>query len=154
MTAGSDVLVDESADFTKLDLDQTTTTCTSTGTRRTAGVNDNELDDIDDGDLNSQVYRIEEGARPEPASKCWPAAKEGRRRSSYSIGKRSYFKHVDLANCDFFVCDTRGQRQMHDTREPVQADDISMLGQGAAGMVAGWDQEFSEADFIFVVSSP
>ncbi len=68
---------------------------------------------------------------------------------SYSIGKRSYF-HMRISNCDFFVCDTRGQRQMHDTSDPFKK--VSMLGKEQRDwLLEGIER--SDADFIFVVSS-
>jgi phosphodiesterase/alkaline phosphatase D-like protein len=147
MKADSDVLVDESVDFTKLNLEDYSNLHVHWNTP-TAGVNDNDLDDIDDGDLNSQVYRIEEVISPHEI-KVWPAAKADGE-VSYSIGKRSYFK-MSISNCDFFVCDTRGQRQMHDTRDPYK-DDISMLGLVQREWLLDGIKN-SEADFIFVVSS-
>ena len=38
--------------------------------------------------------------------------------ASYSIGGRA-FQRLRLANCDFFVLDTRGQREMNDTMGSV-----------------------------------
>jgi len=145
-TEGSDVLVDESADFTKLKLSDHNNLHVHWGTR-TAGVNDNALDDIDDGVPNAGVYRIEEVLGPHRL-KIWPAAKADGT-ASYSIGKRSYFK-MSISNCDFFLLDTRGQRQMHDTSDPFK--EISMLGEVQRDWLIEGVKN-SEADFIFVVSS-
>jgi alkaline phosphatase D len=147
MKAGSDVLVDESVDFTKLNLADYNNLHVHWNTP-TAGVNDNALDDIDDGDPNSQVYRIEEVLGPHEI-KVWPAAKADGE-VSYSIGKRSYFQ-MSISNCDFFVCDTRGQRQMHDTTKPDDPN-VSMLGTIQRDWLLDGVRR-SEADFIFVVSS-
>jgi alkaline phosphatase D len=147
MKAGSDVLVDESVDFTKLKLADYNNLHVHWGTP-TAGVNDNALDDIDDGDPNSQVYRIEEVLGPHEI-KLSPAAKADGQ-VSYSIGKRSYFQ-MSVSNCDFFVCDTRGQRQMHNTTKPDDPN-VSMLGTVQRDWLLDGVRR-SEADFIFVVSS-
>ena len=146
MTAGNDVLVDESADFTKLDLDDHNNLHVHWGTR-TAGVNDNALDDIDDGVPNARVYRIEEVLGPHQV-RLWPAATASGE-VNYSIGKRSYYR-MRVSNCDFFLCDTRGQRQMHDTRDPFKK--ISMLGPVQRDWLIEGVRN-SDADFIFVVSS-
>jgi len=57
---------------------------------------------------------------------------------------------MSMANCDFFMCDTRGMRMMHDTKDPYKK--ISMLGlEQRKWLMEGVAN--SEADFIFVVSS-
>ena len=69
---------------------------------------------------------------------------------SYSIGRRSYYRKR-IANCDFFFTDTRGQRQMHDTKQPDKPG-ISMLGPIQREWLLKGMRE-SDADFLFVVSS-
>jgi len=146
MTAETDVLRDESVDFTELKLADHNNLHVHWGTP-TAGVNDNALDELDDGVPNARVYRIEEVLGPHEI-RIWPPAEETAE-VNYSIGKRSYYK-MSVSNCDFFVCDTRGQREMHDTREPYK--DISMLGKvQREWLLEGIEN--SKADFIFVVSS-
>jgi phosphodiesterase/alkaline phosphatase D-like protein len=145
-TAGSDVLVDEQADFTQLRLADHNNLHVHWGTP-TAGVNDNALDDRDDGVPNAGVYRIEEVLGPHRL-RIWPAAKADGQ-ASYSIGRRSYF-HMRVGNCDFFVLDTRGQREMHDTRNPFKK--VSMLGPEQRDWLLEGIRR-SDADFIFVVSS-
>lgn len=144
--SGSDVLHDEEADFTSLNLDQHNNLHVHWGTR-TAGVNDNALDDLNDGVPNAGVYRIVEVLGPHRV-KISPAAKADGR-ASYSIGKRSYYR-MRIANCDFFVLDTRGQRQMHDTSDPFKK--VSMLGPVQRDWLIEGVQS-SDADFVFVVSS-
>jgi phosphodiesterase/alkaline phosphatase D-like protein len=146
MTAGSDVLIDTEADFTKLDLAQHNNLHVHWGTR-TAGVNDNALDGVG-GDPNAGVYRIER-VIDKNRIKVFPAAKNDGT-SSYSIGRRSYY-HMRQANCDFFFTDTRGQREMHDTREPAKPG-LSMLGKVQREWLLDGMQK-SDADFIFVISS-
>jgi len=146
LTAGSDVLVDSEADFTKLDLAQHNNLHVHWGTR-TAGVNDNALDGVG-GDPNAGVYRIEK-VIDEHRIKVFPAAKADGS-SSYSIGRRSYYRKR-ISNCDFFFTDTRGQREMHDTREPDKPG-LSMLGREQREWLLD-GMKNSDADFIFVVSS-
>ena len=146
LTAGSDVLVDDDADFTKLDLAQHNNLHVHWGTE-TAGINDNALDGVG-GDPNAGVYRIEKVLGPHRIQ-LFPAAKANGA-ASYSIGRRSYYR-MRMANCEFFFTDTRSQREMHDTREPDKPG-LSMLGpQQRDWLLTGIEQ--SDADFIFVISS-
>jgi hypothetical protein len=142
----SNELVDENANFSKLDLAKATTLMIHWG-GETAGVDDIALDD-QGGDPNAGVYRIAEivddkRLRIEPA-----APSDGE--ASYSIGRQSYFKKT-IANCDFFVCDTRGQREMHDTRDPYKKG-LSHLGKAQKEWLIDGTKN-SKADFIFVFSS-
>ncbi len=146
LTAGSDVLVDPSADFAKIDFAQTNNLHVHWGTE-TAGVNDNDLDGVG-GVETAGVYRVVE-VLDRNRLKIAPPPKASEE-VSYSIGRRSYY-HMRVSNCDFFVLDTRGQRQMHDTRDPYRKG-LSMLGP----IQRDWLLEgvgASDADFIFVVSS-
>jgi len=145
-SAGSDVLTDPKADFTKLDLAQMNNLHIHWG-GETAGVNDNALDEVG-GEPNAGVYEIVKvlDAHRIQVSPATPEAGA----VSYSIGRRSYFK-MQVSNCDFFVCDTRGQRQMHDTKEPDKPG-ISMLGAKQRDWLIDGVKN-SEAEFIFVVSS-
>ncbi len=146
LVADGDVLTDPEASFGSLDLEQVNNLHVHWGTP-TAGINDNALDGVG-GDPNAGVYRIvevldDQRLRIEP-----PADADGV--STYSIGRRSYFR-MRVSNCDFFVLDTRGQRELHDTRRPDQPG-LSMLGP----VQRDWLLEgvrSSDADFIFVVSS-
>ena len=56
-----------------------------------------------------------------------------------------------FSNCEFFVLDTRGQREMHDTRQPDKPG-LSMLGRRQREWLIN-GMKTSAADFIFVVSS-
>ena len=143
---GSGVLLDPDADFNGLDLRQASNLHVHWGTE-TAGINDNALDGVG-GDPNAGVYRIVriiDGQRLE----IEPAARADGE-SSYSVGRRSYYR-FRVSNCEFFVLDTRGQRQMHDTREPGKPG-LSMLGQEQREWLLE-GQKRSDADFHFVVSS-
>jgi len=146
LTAAGDVLTDATADFTKLDLQQCNNLHVHWGTK-TAGVNDNALDGVG-GDPNAGVYDIVK-ILDRTHLQIAPAAKTSGN-VSYSIGRRSYYR-MRLANCEFFILDTRGQRQMHDVARPDKPG-LSMLGEKQREwLLAGISD--SDADFIFVVSS-
>ncbi len=146
MTKGSDILVDLKADFSTLDLDRATNLHVHWGTD-TAGVNDNSLDGVA-GIANAGVYRIVK-VLDKQRLKIEPTPPEDDT-ASYSIGRRSYF-HMTISNCDFFVLDTRGQREMHDKTDPYKKG-ISMLGtEQREWLLSG--MKASKADFLFVVSS-
>ncbi|MFB3105952.1 MAG: alkaline phosphatase D family protein, partial [Pseudomonadales bacterium] len=119
---GSGILTDADADFSNLDLNQAINLHVHWG-GPTAGVNDIALDGVG-GVPNAGVYRIvkildDKRIQIEPAAKADGTA-------SYSIGRRSYYK-LRMSNCDFFVLDTRGQRQIHDTKDPYKKG-LSHLG--------------------------
>jgi hypothetical protein len=144
---GSKVLTDPSADFTKLDLKQAATLHVHWG-KPTAGVNDNKLDDEEPGDPNAGVYEIvkvlaKDRVQVRPAARADSA-------SSYSIGRRSYYR-LRVSNCDLFCLDTRGHRDMHDL-EKRDKPGISMLGKAQKAWLKE-GMKNSDADFLFVVSS-
>jgi len=143
---GATTLTDPNADFSKLDLGQIINLHVHWGTR-TAGVNDNDLDEKG-GDPNAGVYRVVEVVGPHEL-RVEPAF-DADGTSSYSIGRRSYYR-IRMANCDFFVCDARGQRQMHDVADPAKKD-LSLLGIDQRKWLLDGVRS-SDADFIFVVSS-
>ena len=145
-TAGSDILVDDSADFTQLKLADHNNLHVHWGTP-TAGVNDNALDELNDGVPNAAVYRIEE-VLDAHRLRIFPAAKADGV-NSYSIGKRSYCK-IRVSNCDIFLLDTRGQREMHDVNDPWK--DVSILGREQFRWLMN-ELKSSDADFFFLVSS-
>ncbi|MFP6658956.1 MAG: alkaline phosphatase D family protein, partial [Pirellulales bacterium] len=144
--AGNKVISDADADFTKLNLADHNNLHIHWGTK-TAGVNDNDLDGVG-GHPNAGVYAITKVLDKNRIQLSHATKTDGE--VSYSIGRRSYYK-MRMSNCDFFVLDTRGQRQMHDTKNPYKKG-LSHLGpvqrdwliDGVTG---------SDADFIFVVSS-
>lgn len=146
LTAGSDLLVDPQADFSRLHLDEMSNLHIHWGTE-TAGVNDLALDD-DSGDPNSRVYDIREIVDAHTLRLHMPAVASGQ--SAYSIGRRNYGK-VRVANCEIYLLDTRSHREMHDTRQPDKPG-LTMLGHHQRA----WLEESmrtSDADFFFVVSS-
>ncbi len=144
--AGSDVIEDPNADFTKLNLEDMANLHVHWGTP-TAGVKDAELDS-QPGDPNSAVYDIVEVISPTQI-RVSPAAKADGS-AAYSIGRRAYGK-FSVSNCDFFLVDTRSHRDLHDVETPAQPG-RSMLGKQQMKWLKDGISK-SEADFIFVVSS-
>ncbi|MDA7921239.1 alkaline phosphatase D family protein [Verrucomicrobiales bacterium] len=144
--AGSDIIVDPDADFTKLDLDAMANLHVHWGTP-TAGVKDSVLDS-EPGDPNSAVYSIVEVLSPNQI-KVSPAAKEDGS-AAYSIGRRCYGKFT-VSNCDFFILDTRSHRDLHDVDNPTKPG-ASILGKQQFNWLTKGIKE-SKADFLFVVSS-
>jgi hypothetical protein len=110
-------------------------------------VNDNALDGVG-GDPNAGVYAIVK-VLDKHRLQITPAAKTDGQ-VSYSIGRPSYYR-MRIANCDFFFVDTRGQREMHDVRDPAKKG-LSMLGQTQRKWLMEGTKN-SDADFLFVVSS-
>ena len=144
--AGSDVIEDAAADFTKLNLEDMANLHVHWGTL-TAGVKDSDLDS-QTGDPNSAVYDMVEVLGPNKI-RVAPAAKADGV-AAYSIGRRCYGK-FSVSNCDFFLLDTRSHRDLHDVDNPDRPG-ASMLGK----QQLKWLKEgisASKADFIFVVSS-
>ena len=147
LAAGSDVLIDPEANFKTLPLQEMLNLHVHWGTPE-AGVNDLRFDDDSLGDPNARVYEVVEvldshRLRIKPA-----AVADGQ--AGYSIGRRSYGS-FRIANCEIFLLDTRGARQMHDTSRPAQPG-LTMLGDDQREWLIG-KMQASDADFFFVVSS-
>ena len=146
MKAGSDILEDREADFTRLDMKQAATLLVHWG-EETAGVNDNALDGVG-GIANAGVYGIEEILGPNRLRLSHKAKETGE--VSYSIGRQSYYKKR-IANAEIFFTDTRTNREMHDTSQPDKPG-LSMLGKQQEEWLLD-SMRASDADFLFVVSS-
>ena len=146
MKAESDLLVDPNADFTKLPLEEMLNLHVHWGTKH-AGVNDMKYDN-DDGNKNSYVYDIVEVVDAHTLKLHMPAKVDDA--VSYSIGRRSYGK-FRVANCDFFLIDTRGDRDMHDVRDRAK-EGVSMIGKPQREWLLKSMQE-SDAKFTFVIST-
>ncbi len=144
--AGSDIIEDPDADFTKLNLEEMANLHVHWGTP-TAGVKDAELDS-QPGDPNSAVYDIVEVISPTQI-RVSPAAKADGS-AAYSIGRRVYGK-FSVSNCEFFLVDTRSHRDLHDVDTPAKPG-RSMLGKQQMKWLKNGISN-SKADFIFVVSS-
>ena len=147
MTAGSDILTDMTTDFTKLPIDKMSNLHVHWGTDQ-AGVNDMKFDD-DAGNKNSYVYDIAEVIDAHHVRLHMPA-KIDDADLSYSIGRRSYGS-FRVANCDFYILDTRGDRDMHDVADRGKAG-VSMLGAAQRKWLLD-SMAASDADFTFVISS-
>ena len=146
MTAGSDLLVDTSADFTQLPLNQMLNLHVHWGTKE-AGVNDMKYDN-DDGHPNSYVYDIAEVVNANTLRLHMPAKVSDD--VSYSIGRTSYGK-FRVSNSEFYLIDTRGDRDMHDISQRDKPG-ISLLGKNQRQWLVE-SMQSSDADFFFVVST-
>lgn len=147
MEAGSDLLVDPTADFTKLPLKEMLNLHVHWGTPE-AGVNDIQYDN-DKGNKNSYVYDIKKVVDKNTLQLHMPA-KVDDDSISYSIGRRSYGK-FRVSNCEFYLLDTRGDRDMHDISQRDKPG-LSMLGKPQREWLLKSMKE-SDADFFFVVST-
>ena len=147
MKAGSDLLVDKNANFVKLPIKEMTNLHVHWGTAE-AGVNDLKYDN-DDGNKNSYVYDIKKVVDKHTLQLHMPA-KVDDMNLSYSIGRRSYGS-FRVANCEFFMLDTRGDRDMHDVTQRDKPG-ISMLGKPQREWLLR-SMGKSGADFFFVVST-
>src|SRR5439155_1131256 len=78
----------------------------------------------DRGNKNSYVYDIVQVIDPHAVRLHMPA--KATDQVSYSIGRRSYGK-FRVSNCEFFLLDTRGDRQMHDVKHRDKPG-LSMIG--------------------------
>jgi len=126
----NDVLVDNEADFTSLNLDEMSTLLVHWEAKNNGVYGVTEV-------LGENKIRI----TPKPTTS---------EKVVYSIGRRSYFKKT-VSNAEFFVTDTRGHRQMHDIKKPFQPG-VSMLGKKQKFWLKKHMKE-SDADFLFVVST-
>ncbi len=147
MTAGSDMLVDMDTDFSKLPLDEMLNLHVHWGTPQ-AGTNDMRYDDDSVGNKNSYVYDIAEVIDAHTLRLHMPAKIDDT--VSYSIGRRSYGS-FRVSNCEFFLVDTRGDRDMHDVRDRAKPG-VSMLGKPQREWLLNSMRE-SDADFFFVIST-
>lgn len=146
MKAGSDLLIDPDTDFTKLPLKEMLNLHVHWGTPE-AGLNDIAYDN-DEGNKNSYVYDIVSVVDPHTLKLHMPAKVDDD--VSYSIGRRSYGK-FRVSNCEFYLLDTRGDRDMHDVRQRDKPG-VSMLGKPQRDWLIRSMQE-SDAEFFFVVST-
>ncbi len=146
LTAASDVLVDASADFTKVDLKQVPNLHVHWGGQY-AGVDAGRFA-VGDGDPNAGVYEVVEvldksrlRIRPAPARSGL---------SAYSLGRMS-FSTFRVGNADFYLLDTRSVRDLQDTKNPNKPG-TSMLGRRQREWLMN-AMKASDADFFFIASS-
>ncbi len=143
MKAGSRLLTDPEADFTRLPLETMLSLHVHWGTEE-AGANDMRYDN-DDGHPNSYVYGIDRVVDAHTLELHMPAKVDDQ--VSYSIGRASYGK-FQVANCEFYLLDTRGARDMHDITQRDQPG-LSILGSQQREWLLD-SMRASEADFFFV----
>jgi hypothetical protein len=146
LTAGSDVLVDAAADFTKLDMKQVSNLHVHWGGQY-AGVDESRFP-VGDGDPNAGVYEAVE-VIDRNRIKIRPAAKETRA-SVYSLGRMS-FSNFRVGNVEFYLLDTRSVRDMQDTNNPNKPG-TSLLGRRQREWLMN-GMKNSDADFFFLASS-
>lgn len=146
MQAGSDRLVDRETDFTKLPLSEMLNLHVHWGTPQ-AGADDIRFDD-DRGHKNSAVYDIAQVVDPHTLRLHMPAKVTDQ--VSYSIGRRNYGK-FRVSNCEFYLLDTRGDRDLHDVRQRDKAG-VSMIGLHQRQWLLR-SMRASDADFFFVIST-
>jgi alkaline phosphatase D len=120
---GSPLLVDQEADFTRLPLTEMANLHVHWG-KPTDGVNEIQYDD-DSGHPNSKVYDIIQVVDRHTLRISPAAAADGE--CSYSIGRRNYGR-FRVANCEFYLLDTRSHRDLHDIRQRDKPG-LSLLGQ-------------------------
>ena len=147
MKKGSDRLVDPSTNFSKLPLDEMLNLHVHWDTPQ-AGVNDLAYDDLSLGHPNSYVYDIKKVIDKKTLQLHMPAKVTDE--ITYSIGRRSYgsFK---VSNCEYFLLDTRGARDMHDISDRGKKG-LSMLGKTQMNWLLD-SMKKSDADFFFVIST-
>jgi phosphodiesterase/alkaline phosphatase D-like protein len=146
MRAGSDLLVDREVDFTRLPLAEMLNLHVHWGTPG-AGA-DNITFDNDSGHKNSYVYDIVEVIDPHTLRLHMPA--KATDRVSYSIGRRSYGK-FRVANCEYYLLDTRGERELHDVKHRDKPG-LTMIGKQQRDWLLK-SMQASDADFFFVIST-
>ena len=144
---GSDILTDTNTDFTRLPLEEMTTTLHVHWAGPRAGVKDPEPDESE-ANPNFNVYKIVDvidrhRLRISPAAAASNSA-------PYSIGRRNYGKFT-VANCAFYLLDTRSHRHLHDFDNPARKD-LSMIGSRQFDWLIH-SIKTSNADFHFVISS-
>ena len=146
LTAGSDLLVDPETNFKELPLDQMLNLHVHWGTAE-AGINDMRYDN-DEGNANSYVYDIAEVVDEHTLRLHMPAKTSDT--ISYSIGQRSYGK-FQVANCDFYLLDTRGDRDIHDVTQRDKKG-VSMIGETQREWLLD-SMKKSDAEFTFIIST-
>lgn len=145
---GSDILTDKEADFTSLDPSQAATLLVHWGTGSEGTLNPRLDRNPRPGDPNAGVYEIRD-ILDQHRLRISPPARHGGR-SSYSIGRRNYFK-TRVSNVAFFFVDTRSHRGLP-AMNFKKVKDQTMLGT----QQKNWLKESmaqSDADFLLVISS-
>jgi len=144
---GSDLLIDESADFTQIDLQQAANLHVHWG-KITSGEDDIRLDTEPPGNPNAGVFGITE-VLDQHRLRITPAAYADSI-GAYSIGRKSYGKFT-VSNCDYFIIDSKTHREMHDINDPTRPG-LTFLGQDQKAWLLD-EMRRSQSDFFFLVSS-
>jgi len=146
LTAGSDVLTDPAADFTKMDQKQMSNLHIHWG-GQFAGVDTGQFP-AGDGDPNAGVYEIVEVLGAQRLRIRPPAATTGS--AAYSIGRAS-FSSFRVGNVEFYLLDTRSMRDLQDTKNPNKPG-TSLLGRTQRDWLIN-SLKSSDADMFFLASS-
>lgn len=144
---GSDIIVDKSANFKSINLDEASNLIAHWSTID-AGNMDGYNGDFTGGDPNSRVYEIVE-VLDEHRVKINPPA-SATKKSKYSIGRYS-FGSFKVSNCRFILLDTKSHRDVHDIKNPGKKG-ISMLGKKQREWMMDLMAK-KDAEFYFIVSS-
>ncbi|HEX5475311.1 MAG TPA: alkaline phosphatase D family protein [Vicinamibacterales bacterium] len=150
LKAGSNVLTDPRADFTKLSVeDKDPGELEVAWGGLAAGVPQKNLDHLPgiEGDPNANVYQIMQTIDAHHL-RVRPAAKSNDE-ATYSIGRESYFERR-IGNVDMFVLDTRGHRDVSDTSH-ANRPNLTMLGARQKAWLKDRMRK-SDADIFFVVT--
>ncbi|MDX2305672.1 MAG: alkaline phosphatase D family protein [Microscillaceae bacterium] len=130
LKSSQNILTDDKADFTKLDLDKVTNLHVLWGFG------------------NTGVYQITKVLGPHQIEVS-PAFRVSEK-ATYSIGTKHYSK-LQVANTEFYILDTRSNRTLHDKSNPNDPN-TSMLGQTQKKWLFE-NLKNSKADIIFLVST-
>jgi phosphodiesterase/alkaline phosphatase D-like protein len=143
--AGSDIIFDPLADFTKLNLEEAGTLHIHWG-GQLAGVVPKRNEPK--GHPNAGVYGIV-SVVDKNRLRVTPAVKETST-CAYSIGRHGYGK-FKVGNVEVYLLDTRGLRDMHDPRNRNRPD-LSMLSRRQTDWLKN-SMAASDADFFFIAST-
>ena len=143
LKAGSDILHDPDADFTKLNLDQVSTLHVGPFLKGKSKPKATTR-----GQQNVGVYRIKRMI-DETHLQVEPAAKRTNE-APYSIGTHHYFDHL-VGNCHFLFIDTRGERSRFRGVQHSRDEDRHVLGDTQKAWFID-TVTHSPAEFLFVVS--
>lgn len=130
LTAGSDILIDESADFARLEPATTSNL------------------HVHMGSPNATIYAVEEVV-DKTRLKIRPAAAVDETGASYSIGTHHYYD-LRKGNAHFFVLDTRGERSLYRNTRMASASQ-KLLGDAQVRWLLDGVAK-SDARFIILVS--
>ena len=142
----SDILYDPNANFITMDLKDHANLVVHWG-QSTDGIQAMDLDQIP-GDPNAGVFDIVEIV-DRNRLKISPAGRADGE-ANYSVGRRSYGS-FRVANCEFFMLDTRSHRSLHDVDNPDQPG-ATILGKQQLQWLKDTISR-SDADFFFMASS-